>query len=144
MAIYDLFDYIIKLNPQAAKSFDEQRTSLLVYLTLTQVGFTGLVFIFSIFVSHKIAGPMFKLTNYLQGIRNGEEIGALAFRDGDQFTEIADEINQTIQYLTNKSESESEYLQEISAYIENIALVVPEDKKPVLDEIQRKLALFSK
>jgi len=87
---------------------------------------------------------MFKLTNYLQGIRNGEEIGALAFRDGDQFTEIADEINQTIQYLTNKSESESEYLQEISAYIENIALVVPEDKKPVLDEIQRKLALFSK
>lgn len=76
---------------------------------------------------------------FLQNIRNGGEINELFFRETDQFSEIADEINLTLTYLTEKSEDERETIEEIKAYIENISLVVPEDKKPVLEEIQRKL-----
>jgi sensor histidine kinase YesM len=130
------------MNPGTASRFEEQRSSLLLYLTLTQVGFVGLVFVLCIFVSHKIVGPLYKLSMYLKGIREGNPVTGLNFREGDQFPEIADEINETIEYFTNKTEEELDYLEEISTYIENIALVVPEDKKPVLEEIQKKIKEF--
>lgn len=149
LTIYELFEYIFDLAGKLQSSgvvsdgsidqYRAQRASLTMYLILTQLGFIGLVFIFCIFISHKIAGPMYKLTMFLQNIRNGGEINELFFRETDQFSEIADEINLTLTYLTEKSEDERETIEEIKAYIENISLVVPEDKKPVLEEIQRKL-----
>ena len=42
-------------------------------------------------------------------------------------------------YLKLEKENEIEYLEEIIMYMDNIALVVPQDKKPVLDEISIKL-----
>jgi methyl-accepting chemotaxis protein len=82
---------------------------------------------------------MYKLTQYLENIRNGAEIKPLFFRDTDQFSEIAEDINSTISYLVDRSQEQKESIDEIKTYIENISLVVPEDKKPVLEEIQRKL-----
>ncbi len=149
MTIYELFDYIISLanelkllngeNSNLALEYQNQRSSLLTYLILTQLGFIGLVFVFCVFISHKIAGPMYKLINHLRQIRESDQVEDIHFREGDQFPEVAHEINLTINYLKQKSEEEVEYLSEVLDYIENIALVVPEDKKPVLDEIQRKI-----
>jgi hypothetical protein len=76
---------------------------------------------------------------YLADIRNGADFRQLTFRDKDYFHNVAEEVTDTVEYLTQKSEEEIEYLTEVSAYLENIALVVPEDKKPVLFEIQKKL-----
>ena len=149
LTIYELFEYIFDLAQKLQSSgtvmadsvdkYKAQRASLTLYLILTQLGFIGLVFIFCIFISHKIAGPMYKLTKYLEDIRNGGEIKPLFFRDTDQFSEIAEDINNTISYLVDRSQDQKESIDEIKTYIENISLVVPEDKKPVLEEIQRKL-----
>ncbi len=76
---------------------------------------------------------------YLENIREGGDLYPLTFREGDQFPEIADDITDTVDYLTTRTEEEIEYLGEVVDYIENIALVVPEDKKPVLAEIQKKI-----
>jgi glutamate synthase domain-containing protein 3 len=76
---------------------------------------------------------------YLEDVRSGGSFKKLTFRDKDFFQNIAAETTETIEYLTHKSEDEADYLDEVSTYLENIALVVPEDKKPVLNEIQTKL-----
>ena len=139
ITIYDLMESMISLNPDNASQYEEHRISLLITLALIQFGLLGFIFVVCIRVSHRIAGPMYKMQLFLENIRQGEEIYPLSFRDGDQFHEVAEDLNDTIEYLTSKSEEEREYLGEVSDYIENIALVVPEDKKPVLEEIQRKI-----
>lgn len=137
--IFDLFDKLIMMKPEDTQNLENARGSLLNLLLLIEMAFIGIVFVFCIFITHKIAGPMYKLMNYLEEVRQGGAKYPLAFRDGDYFPEVAEEVNLTIEYFRSRSETEIEYLEEVAAYIENIALVVPQDKKPVLDEIQHKL-----
>jgi len=140
VTIYELYGKIIDLQPNKTAEFEASRQGLLVLLSVIQFAFLGIIFVVSIFMSHKIAGPMYKLQNYLQGIRDGGDIKGLFFRNGDNFPEIADEVNQVMEYLSEQRENDFEYLNEISSYIANLALVVPEDKKPVLNEILSNLS----
>ncbi len=105
-----------------------------------QAAFIGVVFVVCIFLSHKIAGPLYKLKNYLINIRSGGDITPLYFRKGDNFHDVAEEVTETMEFLNTQRAQDFEYLDEVSSYIANLSLVVPEDKKPVLNEIQRKLS----
>lgn len=140
--IYDLFEKIIALQPELAQRYIESRQSLLNVLFLIEGAFLGLAFLIGIFISHRIAGPMYKMQNYLKNYRTGEIDYPLNFRDGDNFQEVADELNHTIDHLKNRTEDEIDYLEEVCAYMDNISLVVPQDKKPVLAEIKVKLSLI--
>ena len=138
--IYDLFEKIIALQPNNKDSVEQGRTFLLTILMLAQLAFLGVIFVVSIFISHKIAGPMFKLKNYLTNIRDGAPITKIYFRDGDSFQDIAEEVSLTMEYLQEKRKEDFEYISEVASYINNLALVVPEDKKPVLQEILSNLS----
>jgi hypothetical protein len=131
---------VIGLKPEKAGFYTESRNNLLAILGVIQLVFLGFLFIFTIFLSHKIAGPMYKLTSHLEGIRKGGEVKPVFFRSGDYFHEVADEVNLTTDYFINQRQEDFEYLEEVATYIANLSLVVPEDKKPVLNEIQSNLA----
>lgn len=142
ITIYDLFDYIIQMNPTSATEHASHRNNLIQFLILMQIGFIGIVFVFCLFISHKIAGPLYKLSQHLQSLRETGEIKILKFRTGDNFPEIAEEINDTLEFFTSKTEEEIKTLQELSDFLENIALVIPEDKKPVLTAAQEKIKSY--
>jgi hypothetical protein len=92
-----------------------------------------------IFFTHKIAGPLYKLKNHLAAIREGHEITPLTFRKGDYFEDVAEEVTLFLETVVNNQESDFEYVEEVSQYINNLSSVVPDDKKPVLNEISRQL-----
>ena len=138
--ILDLFDKIIQMRPEESALHLQSRNELIGILAIIELIFLGFLFIFSIFLSHKIAGPMYKLRRHLEEIREGGEVKPIHFRKGDNFQEIADEVNRTLETLQNQRQEDFSYLEEVSAYITNLSLVVPEDKKPVLTEIQSNLA----
>lgn len=138
--LYELYEKMIASDPSGAANLQQNRMELMVLLGSIQLGFIGLIFVISIFISHKIAGPLYKLQNYLRNIREGGEITNLFFREGDNFPEIAEEINSVMEYFVQQRQDDFENLEEVSSYIANLSLVVPEDKKPVLNEILSKLA----
>ena len=142
ITIYELYDLIISINPADAASHETHRLSLLQHLVIMQSTFIGLAFLLCLFLSHKVAGPIYKLTMYLQNIRNTGEITKLKFRDGDNFMELAEEINMTMDFLAAKSEVEDKNLRELSDYLENLELVIPEDKKPVLIQAREEIKLY--
>jgi len=82
---------------------------------------------------------MHKLKNHLSTIRQGGEMTPLTFRDGDHFHDVAEEVTLFLETIARTQESHHEYLDEVATYIENLAPVVPDDKKPVLKEIARRL-----
>tara|TARA_R110002072_G_scaffold288917_1_gene455393 strand:+ start:61855 stop:62313 length:459 start_codon:yes stop_codon:yes gene_type:complete len=126
-------------NPQMSSQLAESRKSLLIMLTVWQLGFTLLVFIICILMSHKIAGPMYKLQKFLHGVQDNGFNDRLFFRKGDYFHEVADDVNETLEDLEEKYQSDIVYLAEVSSYLNNLSMVVPDDKKVVLNEITQRL-----
>jgi hypothetical protein len=82
---------------------------------------------------------MQKLKNHLEKIRQGGAITPLSFRDGDHFHDVAEEVSLFLETVTFNQENDFQYLDEVAIYIDNLVPVVPDDKKPVLNEISRRL-----
>lgn len=130
---------MVSKNPNVSTDIQAAKNNLIIYLVGIQLFFTFLVFILFIFFTHKIAGPLFKLKNHLTKIREGEAITPLTFRDGDHFHDVAEEVTLFLETLVLNQENDFQYLDEVATYIENLTPVVPDDKKPILNEISRQL-----
>jgi hypothetical protein len=137
--LIDFLNEIAVRYPQIAENMKFAQKDLMIYLGGIQLFIVILVFIMFIFFTHRIAGPMHKLKMHLSKIRQGEPITPLTFRSGDHFHDVAEEVTLFLETLTYNQENDYMYLEEISSYIENLAPVVPDDKKPVLKEISRRL-----
>lgn len=126
-------------NPSLVENAGRAKQELLIYLVPIQLLFTLLAFIASIFLTHKIAGPMYKLKNHLADIRQGEPIAPLEFRRSDHFQDVAEEVSLFLETVNANQTTDFQYLDEVSSYINNLSNVIPEDKRPVLNEISRRL-----
>lgn len=143
VTIYDLMSKFITFAEQAvpgsSSTLLEKRQSLIVVLGLWQLGITVVTFIVCIFFSHKIAGPLYKLQKFLTGVRDGHDYGRLFFRNGDYFQELAEDYNDAFERIKEDYKNDFVYLSEVSGYLKNLSMVVPDDKKAVLSEINKRL-----
>lgn len=130
-------------NPEIALYYTEKRDLLILLLTGLHFGFAILAFFGCIFFSHKIAGPLYKLQKHLRMIRDGQSPGKLFFRGGDYFQDVADDVNETIEHIEDEFKTDLVYLSEVNTYINNLSLVVPDDKRVVLNEISSRLSEIS-
>lgn len=140
--IYELIEKLVARvgGPEQIRMLEDQRVVLIVTLAAIQLAFTALVFIICIFHSHKIAGPLYKLRTYFQTIIDGNVPDKLFFRKGDNFQELAEDFNNAFGKVQETYNQDFAYLKEVNTYIENLALIVPDDKKPVINEITAKLS----
>ena len=127
-------------NPEIAQFYTDKRNLLILLLTGLHLGFAVLSFFGCIFFSHKIAGPLYKLQKHLRAIREGVNPGRLYFRKGDYFQDIADDLNDAIEHIEDGYKNDLVYLSEVNSYINNLSLVVPDDKRVVLNEISSRLS----
>ena len=135
----DFLSELARQSPQTQEIAAKSKEDLVLLLVPIQILFAILAFLVSIFMTHKIAGPMYKLKNHLADIRLGEAISPLAFRKGDHFHDVADEVSLFLEAVSVNQEADFEYLDEVSTYVSNLTHVIPEDKRPVLNEISRRL-----
>jgi len=139
LLLWDFLTQISNVSPELAKKIISTKNEFFLYLLLIQLIFITLVFIISIFLTHKIAGPLYKLKKHLLGIRQGDPVTPLVFRGGDHFSDVADEVSLFLETLTLHHEQDFQYLNEVSQFIKNLSAVIPDDKKPVLEEIEHRL-----
>lgn len=139
LLLWDFFNEIIALQPALKGKLTNAKNDFMVFLITIQVIFSGVIFILFIFLTHKIAGPLFKLKKHLSNIRHGDPISPLTFRNGDHFTDVAEEVSLFLDTVSRNQENDFQYIEEVSSFIENLTNVVPDDKKPLLNEISRRL-----
>jgi hypothetical protein len=65
-----------------------------------------------ILVTFRIAGPVYRFEKYLTQVINGEEVGPCRIRDGDEFQELCDLINQATAKLREARTSETKKTEE--------------------------------
>lgn len=77
-----LGNLIIKY-PQASAEIEVLKNHATKLLILWEAAFVLITFITCIIMTHRIAGPVYKLKRYLTNMRNGVIDGKLSFRSGD-------------------------------------------------------------
>jgi methyl-accepting chemotaxis protein len=102
--LYDAYvqflDYV-KLDPLGPEieEVTARRTDMMFNLLATEAVFILLIAFISVFVSHKIAGPIFKTVRTLRTAGDAGDLKSpLFFRKGDHFPELAEAYN----YFTGK------------------------------------------
>ena len=101
--IYELFDWFYRrlggdpAGPTIA-SLQSIRDQFLLYLVLMQALFLAIVASLSVFLSHRIAGPLFKLSKFMNEARNGR-LETLYFRKSDHFHDLADDYNRLMESI---------------------------------------------
>jgi len=68
---------------------------------LTSISFLGL------WVSHRIAGPMVRLKNFLDQMVETQKMSELRFRKNDYFSDLAESLNQALKILQKQSKTDS-------------------------------------
>jgi methyl-accepting chemotaxis protein len=73
----------------------------------------GVMFLVSIFVSHRFAGPIFRFERSAQALATGDLTHRVALRTGDDLMELQDEVNAmaaSLQRLVQKDRTLVEHL----------------------------------
>ena len=75
----------------------------LVPLLITVMGFVLVSVMFLLYnalkISHRIAGPIYRICKCIQRIRGGDIGFEITLRDGDHLEEVRDELNQLLTWL---------------------------------------------
>ena len=98
--------------------------------------------IISIFISHKIAGPLFRLKRSVDQVTQGDLTVVIKLRKWDDLKDLADHINLLIEELRtfvialrNDYDLLSDYIQELEKNIENKALT-EESGREIIKKVQ--------
>jgi len=139
IAIYDLLNETImalgKSVPTQALIFEEKRKPLLAILFLWEAGFLGLIFIISIFFSHKVAGPLHKIKVYFARVREGKGRDILTLRQGDYFQDFAGDINLTFDYIYDEFQKDFIFIDDVIKQLNNLKTNLPEEKRESVEKI---------
>lgn len=112
--IYNIFEYFLKIFSQphqqvtlTPEKIHEIEGQVLVLLGILQLLFLVITFMLSMFLSHRIAGPLFKLRRSLEEIGRGNYGLRITFRKNDHFMELQDTFNEMSQQLSSRQNDHS-------------------------------------
>jgi len=105
--IYNVFEYFLNsigaVNPGSALSLEKIKgieNQVLMLLGVLQLLFLAITFLLSVFLSHRIAGPLFKLRRAMDEVGRGNLDQRIAFRKKDHFIELQEAFNEMIQSIS--------------------------------------------
>lgn len=110
VVIYKMFDFILNIVGEdcSSASLDilaSSRTTVIATIMGLQLILVVFVFIFSLYLSHRIAGPIYKLAITLKSGITGPLTKVMHFRKNDFFSEIADDYNELMSAVQTKLDS---------------------------------------
>jgi len=73
------------------------RTEMIIGLFLSSFGVVCLATAWGILVTHRIAGPIYRIEQQLGILLKGEKIGPIRIRHGDEFQELVYVVNQLVE-----------------------------------------------
>ncbi|MDX9701500.1 MAG: hypothetical protein RBU23_00500 [Candidatus Auribacterota bacterium] len=139
-------DYYLGLITYFVGSAEAEQISLsdisrgMYYFIIGGVAFSSVVFaLIGIFVSHKIAGPLYRLKRYMTIVRNGRYSHEIRFRKDDQLHDMADIFNQMVMSLEIRKEIDLLYVERMEKLI-NELVFKNKSAVPASNETIAKLA----
>ena len=105
------------------------------------LGFVVLIAVISIFVSHKIAGPVYRLEESTKLIASGDLTHRVHLRQGDELGDLQDAFNEMTESLSKMVYKDREVIERLARTGDNLRKKVDEENitKESLEEITYEL-----
>ena len=121
MIISNLFDFFIRyaeLDPTGPNlaSIKQTRKDILVLLMVLQGTFFLLTLLVSLFLAHRIAGPIYKIKLLLGKIKGGDLSEELHLRKYDHFKDLGDEYNAMLAALRSRNGAVLQHIEAAKAH----------------------------
>ncbi len=75
---------------------------------ISSVAVFGILIIYGLYMSNRVAGPIYRLKNHLRAYCGGKEYSKVTFREKDFFPELATLVNDAILHAETRSNSSTE------------------------------------
>lgn len=146
MILFRLFDFFTIVSqtpcrPEAVQVMEVVRGDTFSLLVSFLVVFVLVVVLTSVFMSHRIAGPLYKLGLAMDRVIEGDFGSALEFRKHDHFQETAAHFNRMMGAVRSAMVSSRDSLKSAITRIENAMEHADEEGrtqlKGALDELKR-------
>lgn len=141
LIVYNMFEYFMHYlvqdpNGPPVQVLEDLRQQVMWLLIALQGIFLVITFLVSIFMSHRIAGPLFKLAKFFALVRDSHLPDVLKeelfFREKDHFREIAADYNATMASIKTR-------LDDAAADIERALPLASLASRPELEKALAKL-----
>jgi sensor histidine kinase YesM len=133
--LYDWFFKYIAADPNGPMIpfLEKSRHDMLFWLALMQVCFMLMTFLMSLFMSHRIAGPLYKLRKTMNELRNGS-LAKVGFRKNDHFQELSQDYNFMVESIADQISASKTHLDRaLAATKDEAARVEIENAKKSLE-----------
>ena len=98
----DLFQRIVGEDALPKSYINSIQNQFLIGIPIAIVAVSGLLLILGIYVSHRIAGPMYRMTKNLNLIGVDNQMDTIQIRKRDQLKEMADAFNHMVHALKDR------------------------------------------
>lgn len=149
LIISNTFDFFIKTmsgdpTAPAVIYLEDTRRELLSMLILMEIVFLTIAFVISIFLSHRVAGPLFKLGRYFRDARDGNIEQKLFFRKNDYFKELVGDYNGMMESIQKRIQAGSAATKTISQVLPVIEKACAKADPQTRNELESVLTLLRK
>ncbi|MFA6029874.1 MAG: methyl-accepting chemotaxis protein [Elusimicrobiota bacterium] len=133
---YTMVRFISRENP----SLMPDALDLLRFGVVKLALFMGIMFVLSLFVSHRIAGPIYRFERSTQTIATGDLTHRVSLRTGDDLMELQDEMNAMVSALQRLVQKDRTLAEHLLSRVEALTARLPEhgsaDGGPVREELK--------
>lgn len=91
-----------KVNLGKSREIQRNNTFVIYFLIIMTIAQTIMIFTLSIFLTHKISGPVFVMMKYLREIKEGKKPAMRPLRKNDEFKEFYNEFCSTVDIIFEK------------------------------------------
>jgi sensor histidine kinase YesM len=110
------------------------RVSLILFVTVLVIAAFGVFFL------HRVAGPVYRFRSILRQVSKGEIPGEFRLREGDYFTETADDLNRVLRVLRERRDRAQTLRERLDQAIqENAGLPVVSLLRELRENLEEKL-----
>ncbi len=125
----------IQDEPQLHQILAEINEILLIRSILVILAGICCAVILTLFISHRTAGPIFRIRNTLEELGSGLIPGKIKLRTRDEFKELADAVNSVI----SKAEEMTGHNKEAVENIKSMLGELKPDQNEKMDEIEARI-----
>lgn len=111
-------DKLASVYPQGQLVSIVNTVNLRIFLSMILI--SPLVGAFGIYLSHKIAGPIYRIEKFLGTMGTGDLTGRITLRKGDELVSLADAINRLVGSLSSSFTTEKTHLENSLKELNNL------------------------
>ncbi len=132
MTMWGVFSELAGDHPRLYDRFTEMNSLLAGRLLILIAGGAAAALVITLFISHRVAGPLYRMDKILNELASGSIPLRARFRKKDEFIELAAAVNSAIERLEEITDNNEEIISGASGLVQKGA-----GAEAVIDELKR-------